>query len=1063
MRAGNKDSMKNTDIADETRLQAPVGPANSKGAPCTSKGGSDRVETRSNRLRLPKFGFETRLAPLVACAGVLTTTMPAAAQEQPAPPPEESPTAPPAQPPATPPTAQPAPPPASPPQSPPPVDANPPSATSPNAPAPPGEGTAESIPPEANELVPEDPPEVYEVEGELAEVVVTGFRVSLGAALQRKQRATGQVDAIVAEDIAEFPDLNLAESLQRIPGVAITRTNGEGNQITVRGLPGLYTRVRINGMEARGNVGNSTQNGGRNFDFNLFASELFNSIVVHKTASAELDEGSLGSVVDLNTARAFNYQEGWTFVTAANAIYNDLSNTVRPRLTGLVAYRDPGGIWGATASAAYQRVRLDQVATDTVNWQKAPFRSVNGVVCAEVPDDPSCLEVADAFHPRIPRFAEDTFRGDRLGLTAGVQFRPAETTELRLDALYAMYPNRNDQRRLFPLVRANEGIIDLSEYTLVRNPRRFDAGNDSLIAANLDNAWVRSEHQRVDNTARFHQISLALDHRFNELLFFNAFAGTSRSFSGRPHDTTVNYDNRDYDGYRFDFTNDEAPILAFNGADVTDPATFVVPELRDINQEVEGGFDTAEANLNLSLLEELKFAVGVNYKRATFETREWNRNGQVCGLQIEGTPIYDCDTNDDGMNDVLGPPGDPALSTIVEYRGEAGPGSTTRWVSPTIDGWAERLGYYDVPLIITEGGTNKVIERNLGTYLQARGEIMLGLADMRFAYDAGVRYVQTRQSSTGYQQGTQVTVDRPMYDDWLPSANTALWFTDQIALRLAAARVMVRPGLGDLSPGAGVDSFGYVINFQNPNLDPTRATTLDAAAEWYFGEGSLFSVAVFSKDIDSFPLRQTQRGFFRDTGLPPSVIQPTSPAEAALEGMCGDPAGCWSISNLDNGPGSTVRGIEIGFQAPFRSLGLSLPVVRDFGVLANYTYVDSKADYTFFGNPVRERLQGLSNNQYNATLYYDDETFSARASLAYRSDFLGEGPASQGNLWVITESSTRLDASTSYNVNQHLKLSLEALNLTDTPGSVRVDVDARRRALYAKNGRTFMLGARVSY
>jgi iron complex outermembrane receptor protein len=908
--------------------------------------------------------------------------------------------------------------------------------------------------------VPEDPPEVYE--GELAEVVVTGFRVSLSKALQKKQRATGQVDAIVAEDIADFPDLNLAESLQRIPGVAITRTNGEGNQITVRGLPGLYTRVRVNGMEARGNVGNSTTNGGRGFDFNLFASELFNSIVVHKTASADLDEGSLGSVVDLNTARAFNFQEGWTFVAGATGIYNDLSETVRPRLTGLVAYRDPEGIWGATASAAYQRVRLDQVAADTVNWQKAPFRSVDDVVCAENPMDPGCLEVADAFHPRIPRFLEDTFRGDRLGLTGGVQLRPADNTELRLDALYATYPSRNDQRRLFPLVRNNEGQTDLSNYTLVPEPDRFGAGNDSLIAANLDNAWVRSEHQRVDQTAKFYQIGLALDHRFSDMFFLNAFAGTSRSDSGRPHDTTVNYDNRAYDGYRFDFTDDEAPILAFNGPDVADPATFVVPELRDIVQEVEGGFDVAEANLHVDIFDELKLAGGVSYKRATYETREWNRNGTLCGLEL-----IDCDLDDVGGNDpgFLGPPGDPALSEIVNFRGDAGPGSTTRWTSPVIDGWANALGYYDEPLIVTEGGTNKVTENNLGTYLQARGEVMLPVGDMRFLYDAGVRYVQTRQSSTGYQQGTPVTIDRPMYDDWLPSANTALWFTDQIVLRLAAARVMVRPALGDLSPGAGVDSAGFTINFQNPNLDPTRATTLDAAAEWYFADGSIFSVAVFAKDIDSFPLRETERGTFASTGLPPSVIFPTSPAAESpgFEGNCGNPEGCWSISQLTNGPGSTLKGVEIGFQAPFRAFSDGLPIVlRDMGVLANYTYVDSKADYTYFGNPVEERLLFLSNGQYNATLYYDDTRFSARASLAYRSDFLTEGPNSQGNLWLYTEASTRLDASMSYAVNELLKVSLEGLNLLDTPGSSRVDVDAERRNFYGKTGRTYMLGARFT-
>jgi outer membrane receptor protein involved in Fe transport len=112
---------------------------------------------------------------------------------------------------------------------------------------------------------------------------------------------------------------------------------------------------------------------------------------------------------------------------------------------------------------------------------------------------------------------------------------------------------------------------------------------------------------------------------------------------------------------------------------------------------------------------------------------------------------------------------------------------------------------------------------------------------------------------------------------------------------------------------------------------------------------------------------------------------------------------------------------------------------------------------------VKERLLGLSNGQYNATLYYDDEIFSARASLAYRSSFLTEGPTSQGNLWQFTEGATRLDASTSYTVNEYLKVSLEALNLLNTPGSARVDVDAKRRDFYGKTGRTYLLGARFNY
>ncbi len=141
-----------------------------------------------------------------------------------------------------------------------------------------------------------------EAQGGDNEVVVTGIRASLNAALNLKRDTVSSVDAIVAEDMARFPDQNLAEALQRIPGISIQRDAGEGRAITVRGLSSQFTRVRLNGMET---VATSTDgasaNRDRAFDFNVFASELFTSVVVHKTAEASLDEGSLGAVVDLNT------------------------------------------------------------------------------------------------------------------------------------------------------------------------------------------------------------------------------------------------------------------------------------------------------------------------------------------------------------------------------------------------------------------------------------------------------------------------------------------------------------------------------------------------------------------------------------------------------------------------------------------------------------------------------------------------------------------------------------------------------------------------------------------
>ena len=254
---------------------------------------------------------------------------------------------------------------------------------------------------------------------EAEEIVVSGFRASLGAALDLKRDSVSSVDAIVAEDIAKFPDQNLAESLQRIPGISIQRDGGEGRSITVRGLGSQFTRVRVNGMET---VATSTDgasaNRDRSFDFNVFASELFNSIIVHKTAEASLDEGSLGAVVDLNTGNSLGGKDGLTLVGSLQGSYNTLSKDLGPRIAGLVSWKAPSGVFGVTASAAYSKTSTLELGNNTVRWQQARFDSVNGTPCffttatstIAAPNSggvyrssAACDQVSLAFHPRIPR------------------------------------------------------------------------------------------------------------------------------------------------------------------------------------------------------------------------------------------------------------------------------------------------------------------------------------------------------------------------------------------------------------------------------------------------------------------------------------------------------------------------------------------------------------------------------------------------------------------------------------------------------------------------------------
>src|SRR5690349_1657224 len=191
-----------------------------------------------------------------------------------------------------------------------------------------------------------------EVEG----IVVTGFRASLQSALNTKKNADVMVDAINAEDIADFPDANLAESLQRLPGVALDRDNGEGRGITVRGLGSDFTRVRLNGLEtlstAAASDSGTSPNRGRGFDFNVFASDLFSSLEVTKTASASIDEGSLGATVDLVTGKPLDYKGTKVAMSLEDAYYEN-GGTHNPRIAGLFATQFFDDRLGISVSGAY--------------------------------------------------------------------------------------------------------------------------------------------------------------------------------------------------------------------------------------------------------------------------------------------------------------------------------------------------------------------------------------------------------------------------------------------------------------------------------------------------------------------------------------------------------------------------------------------------------------------------------------------------------------------------------------------------------------------------------------
>src|ERR1700730_5708138 len=343
----------------------------------------------------------------------------------------------------------------------------------------------------------------------LEEVIVTGYRKSLNAALDLKRDAVGSVDQIVAEDIAAFPELNLAESIQRIPGVSIQRDAGEGRQISVRGLGPQYTRVRINGMEALTTVSTSDANGGtnrdRSFDFNVFASELFNNITVHKTSSADIDEGSLGATVDLRTARPFDYN-GFTAVVGAKEVYNDLAGRFMPRYSGLISDTFFDGKFGALVSVAYTKRAIVDDGSSTVRWMNGlnsdgtpsaanDFKTL-GANYAASGSTATLAQLNAAFRPRLPRYEEYHTDEGRLGLTNSLQFKPTDKTLISLDSLYAQLDQTHEEEQLeAPVFSSATNTAAAPGINGVVVQSATIDNHNNIVAGTFDNVDISAEHR----------------------------------------------------------------------------------------------------------------------------------------------------------------------------------------------------------------------------------------------------------------------------------------------------------------------------------------------------------------------------------------------------------------------------------------------------------------------------------------------------------------------------------------------------------------------------------------
>lgn len=863
----------------------------------------------------------------------------------------------------------------------------------------------------------------------IEEIVTTGFRGSLRASLTVKRNENGVVDSIVAEDIADFPDLNLAESIQRIPGVSINRMNGEGRQITVRGLGGDFNRIRINGMEAQNTSGGTDSSGGsnrgRDFDFNTFASELFTGITVRKTASASVEEGAIGATVELQTARPFDYGAGLTLATSIQGGYNSLAEEINPRFAGVISNRNDAGTFGALFSVAYSDRTILEEGFSTVRWDDGNYRSVEGVNCGANPADPGCTAINGSsltYGPRIPRYGRLSHEQERLGLTGALQFRPSDKTEIIVEGLYSDFDATRDEEFLEVFFRSQQQFMDASNIVLDPSRNMIQSGTFTIDPLSNGTHPVRSEHRYDELSTKFSQITARLEHDFTDRFRFGLLAGTTNSEQDVPKQTTILYDAvAQVTGYTFDFSgNHQTPAIDFGSLDVTDPTQFAFTEFRDRPQFVENSFTTLAGDLAFDLNDNLSISGGLSYKEFEFDTTEYRRES-TAGSRLCDAGYYDCDLDNDGTRDISGAPISADMVTMVSGFGSglSGSGYDTSWLSANVNAAAALIDIYSIPGAPQVGNIRTVKEEDLGGWAQLDFSGNLGSIGVRG--DIGVRYVETTTTSTGVVQEddgstTAITIERS-YDDTLPSLNLVFDLHEDFLVRFGIADVMARPTLGDLTPGGSLDSFNgppFSYDAGNPGLDPYRATNTDISFEWYFADDALLSLGWFDKDVDSFFQDSEEIVVpYSQSGLPLTLPPASSPLQVALAAGQ-DPD--IELSQTTNGGNAKVDGYEVIYQQPFTFLK---GIGQNFGFTGNYTHVNSK------------EIIGFSEDAYNATLYYEDDRFSARVSMAYRDPYVTTEANSSGRNERGVDSTTNIDVAMRYMINDTMALTFEVLNLTD--------------------------------
>lgn len=927
-----------------------------------------------------------------------------------------------------------------------------------------------------------------EKESEIEVIQVRGIQSSLTKAMSLKQNANSIQDSIVAEDIGKFPDQNVAESLQRITGVSISRNNGEGSKITVRGFGPKFNVVKINDRTL------ATSDGGRDFDFQNLPSELISGADVIKSPTADLSAGSIGAYVNISTAKPFN-SPGFHAMGSVNAVYNDLSEESDPQFSGVISNTFADDTFGVLVGVSVKESnsRIDNYRTN--RWHEA-YVKPEGLL-GDIKDQNGNVVDTDGFRrPGRAVFEIQDENRKRSSANAVIQWAPTESLTTTFDMLYTDLSRQ-------ALSLGVQIPTQATQYSnVVIDP------NETLVSATITQNNIDGLFREVGQESELFAYGFNSVYEQDMLtLTFDASYSTSESTPQLseyvPHFTSPD----DLAGRTIDIDYGAGDVLnATSTIDVTDidniRGHWNGPGHNEIEDEVvELKFD-ALYEIDGDTIQ--SFQVGVAYLDRTSSNDSYNAwSGSVgydcspCGGELNAT--YDNPEQIFGLsqytNYMSNESGDFPRSWVVIKDLNAYIDATQKmmernWYKDDNGVWQTDDGTLGSPLVPTGQAWNEdFLDKgnsyvNEETTLAAYGRINLvgEISDVTWSGNVGLRYVAIENTSSGFgQEVTNISLhpnsnDSELrlqtnlsaatilkvendYQYLLPSMNVNFDFSDGLYLRAAAAQTISRPAISDtgVNQSVTVDNAGSVTRTgSNPYLTPYEVNQFDLSLEYYSENGNAYTAAYFYKGINDFI----------------STVSSQQPYEGSVDQDVLDRVPGNSLPETstlkENRAGGTVSGIELSVLHYFDYLPGAL---SNFGLQANYTYADSQDDDAELVNlpgitEPGNALEGFAKNTYNLIAFYDDGTLQARFAYNWRGEFLhardGGAESIAASLPVHTESYGQLDASISYNINEIFTISAEAINLTDESRVEYVDV-RDRVSLVQYSGVRYQVGLRAVF